>query len=151
MTHPTRTTVIAVFTRVSGLRAWTLVTDPGWNPARTDNLDADLRTYQFTDADFDVTATIMMFGVDGTGRIREGYLIPTPGRCPLCDDRRSITVRHYPDDASATGDLILRTLISWGEDAAARIGMVDQAKPCPACCLADYLLTADNHPTGGPR
>jgi hypothetical protein len=145
MTHPTCTDVaVAVFTRISGLRVWTLVTDPGWNPAVTDTLDAVLRTYQFTDPDYDIAATIMVFRGDRAGRIREGYLIPTPGRCPLCNDRRSITVRcYYGDTGRAAADLIIHTLVNWGEDAAADVGIVERVKPCPACRLVDYLFIAD--------
>jgi hypothetical protein len=156
MTDPSCTSVaLAVFTRISGLRVWTLVTDPGWHPAVTDTVDDDLRTHQFTDPDFDIAATIMVFRGDGTGPIREGYLIPIPGRCPLCGDRRSITVRRYYGDTTAAGaDLIQHTLIHWGEDAAANVGIIDRIKPCPACCLADYLFTADRpitEPEVGPR
>jgi hypothetical protein len=145
MTHPTPADVaLAVFTRISGLWVWTLVPDAGWNPAVTDTLDADLRAHQFIDPDYDIAATIMIFRGDGTGRIREGYLIPTPERCPLCHDRYSITVRcYYGDTARAAANLIMDTLVHWGEDAAAAVGIVDRVKPCPACRLVDYLFTAD--------
>jgi hypothetical protein len=147
MTHPLHTTaVIAVFSRVSGLRAWNLITDrPDWNPALTDGLDADLAAYQFTDQDFGIAVTIMVFLTNGSRCTSEGYLIPTSGPCPLCSDRRHIDVRLDLGDTAAYAGATLHALLTEGEDAAKNVGIVDLRKPCPACRPAEYLLAADEH------
>jgi hypothetical protein len=147
MTDPLPTTaIVAVFSRVSGLRAWNLITDrPDWRPALTDGLDADLAAYQFTDQDFGIAVTIMVFLTDGTRCTAEGYLIPTSGPCPLCLHRHYIDVRVDLGDTAAYAAATLHALITEGEDAAKNVGIVDLRKPCPACRPAEYLLAADEH------
>jgi hypothetical protein len=146
MTDPPRTTaIVVVYSRVSGLRAWHLITDStGWRPALTDGLDADLRSHQFTNQDFGVAVTIMVFLTDGMHCTSEGYLIPTDGPCPLCTDRRHIDVRVHLGDTAAYA-AALHALLTEGEDAANRVSIVDLRKPCPACRPAEYLLAADEH------
>jgi hypothetical protein len=143
MTDPLPTSaVVVVYSRLSGLRAWNLITDRrDWRPALTDGLDADLAAYQFTDPGFGIAVTIMVFLTDGNRCTAEGYLVPTGGACPLCCHRHYIDVRVDLGDTAA----ILHALITKGEDAAMKVGIVDVRKPCPACRPAEYLLAADEH------
>ena len=131
MTEPIRTGVVLSVWSQHTMTVHHLVTDPGWRPILAHD---DLTPARFTDPAFGIDVVIHVLLSDNGYLCDGGLLTPEPDRCALCHGAHHIPVR---EDRADRGD--------WQDANINGLGGTHQIitvrKPCPACCIAAYLLS----------